>query len=74
MSLSGLQSGYKARYDDVVWGLTGCGRGGCFNLAELHVDGMQLCLACGDEWVERTVAIQLNPLMRELLPSWDKVL
>lgn len=62
----------RSRYSDVSWGITGCSRGGCYRLAELHAEGWgQLCVPCADELLERQAAIGAAPVLRELLPGWD---
>ena len=41
----------------------------CMHPAELTIDNEPYCIDCADTWLDRLVAIELQPSMRELLPS-----
>ena len=61
------------RYDDVDWA-----DGRCYHCMfrqplEVLVDGEPMCCDCADLWLERQVAIEIYPAMRELLPPlWER--
>lgn len=55
----------------VDWGLTGCTRRHCVELAEVLLDGWPYCIACADEEVDRWVAFSLNPELVASLPGLE---
>lgn len=57
----------------VYWGETLCGRRRCVELAVLTIDGWPFCLDCGDDEIERAVAVELlgAERLREAWPSLE---
>lgn len=60
------------RDEDVTWGETECQRKMCSNMAELLFDGQPLCIDDADDLLDRIVAVELYPDMREMLPDWHR--
>ena len=60
---SSFRRGDRIQPPPVVWGLTLCYRTGCAETAVLAIDGWPFCLDHGDDEVERTVALELNPAL-----------
>jgi hypothetical protein len=53
----------------VSWGETLCNRRGCAELAVLLFEGWPYCLDCGEDAWERALAVELNPVLADLLPG-----
>lgn len=53
------------------WGLTGCTRRHCVELAVLTIDGWPFCLDCADDELDRAIAWELNPELVGRMPALE---
>lgn len=53
----------------ITWGTTLCYQRHCTELAVLSIDGWPYCLDCGDDLVEREVAVSIKPDFADIAPS-----